>query len=77
MSEKFLPIQTILPELQETLEQHGTVIVQAPPGAGKSTLLPIFLLEQATALGGALGGGTNGAAFGRKSRAAGWLCGAL
>jgi ATP-dependent helicase HrpB len=46
MSEKFLPIQTILPELQNALKQHNTVIIEAPPGAGKSTLLPLFLLEQ-------------------------------
>lgn len=41
-----LPIEAILPEVKQRLEQHNTLIVEAPPGAGKSTLLPLFLLEQ-------------------------------
>jgi ATP-dependent helicase HrpB len=45
MSEK-LPIVEIIPEIKKQLEQHHTVILQAPPGAGKSTILPLQLLEE-------------------------------
>ncbi len=40
-----LPIQHILPQLLDDLEEHSRLIVQAPPGAGKSTLLPLHLLN--------------------------------
>ncbi len=41
-----LPIYSVLPELHQALQNHATVILQAPPGAGKSTVLPIELLHE-------------------------------
>ena len=43
---KNLPINEILPQLKENLNNHSTVILQAPPGAGKSTVTPISLLNE-------------------------------
>jgi len=40
-----LPIESVLDELQRTLESQNRVLVVAPPGAGKSTLLPLSLLN--------------------------------
>ncbi len=40
-----LPIETILPELKETLSQSTTTLLQAPPGAGKTTRVPLALLD--------------------------------
>ncbi|MEQ9547136.1 MAG: ATP-dependent helicase HrpB [Marinobacter sp.] len=40
-----LPIDQILPELNQTLEQSNTALLQAPPGAGKTTRVPLALLE--------------------------------
>jgi ATP-dependent helicase HrpB len=42
-----LPVSEIILPLKETLLQHHSVIVSAPPGAGKSTLLPLTLLNEA------------------------------
>ncbi|HLV77625.1 MAG TPA: ATP-dependent helicase HrpB [Marinobacter sp.] len=39
-----LPIDDILPELNQTLNQHTTALLQAPPGAGKTTRVPLALL---------------------------------
>ncbi len=39
------PIDSILPKLKETVLQHPSVILHAPPGAGKTTRVPIALLE--------------------------------
>lgn len=41
-----LPIVDIIPEIKKKLEQHNTVILQAPPGAGKSTILPLQLIDE-------------------------------
>lgn len=41
-----LPIADAIPEVQEKLAEHNTLIVNAPPGAGKSTLLPLALLDE-------------------------------
>ena len=41
-----LPIEPLLPELLETLRQHGRLVLQAPPGAGKTTRVPLALAEQ-------------------------------
>jgi ATP-dependent helicase HrpB len=41
-----LPILDILPQIKESLKNHNTVILQAPPGAGKSTALPPALLKE-------------------------------
>ena len=40
------PIVPVLPELFAALDNHTSVILQAPPGAGKSTLLPLELVRQ-------------------------------
>ncbi|WP_372965875.1 ATP-dependent helicase HrpB [Marinobacter sp.] len=40
-----LPIDAILPELNQTLNQSTTALLQAPPGAGKTTRVPLALLE--------------------------------
>ncbi|PCM44157.1 ATP-dependent helicase HrpB [Marinobacter sp. ANT_B65] len=40
-----LPIDHILPELKQTLEQTTTALLQAPPGAGKTTRVPLALLD--------------------------------
>ncbi|NLY12794.1 MAG: ATP-dependent helicase HrpB [Gammaproteobacteria bacterium] len=40
-----LPIDAILSELQHTLEQYSTALLQAPPGAGKTTRVPLALLD--------------------------------
>jgi ATP-dependent helicase HrpB len=41
-----LPVAEIIPEVQQKLKDHTTVIIGAPPGAGKSTLLPHCLFEE-------------------------------
>ncbi|MCH7409827.1 ATP-dependent helicase HrpB [Belliella sp. DSM 111904] len=41
-----LPVREIISQVQETLKNENTLIIQAPPGAGKSTLLPLALLEE-------------------------------
>lgn len=41
-----LPITDVIPEIQEKLANHNTLILNAPPGAGKSTLLPLALFEE-------------------------------
>jgi len=39
-----LPIQDVLPALQDALADHSNVVLQAPPGAGKTTAVPLALL---------------------------------
>lgn len=41
-----LPVNTILPQLQDCLEHADEAVLQAPPGAGKTTVVPLALLEQ-------------------------------
>lgn len=41
-----LPIDTVLPQLLQTLHSHNAAVLQAPPGAGKTTRVPLALLEQ-------------------------------
>lgn len=41
-----LPVTEIIPEVRQTLKEHTTLIIGAPPGAGKSTLLPLVLFEE-------------------------------
>lgn len=43
---KNLPIYDVLEEIQTTLQNESTLILQAPPGAGKSTVVPISLLNE-------------------------------
>lgn len=40
-----LPIDDILPQIVETLEAKGRLVLQAPPGAGKTTRVPLALLD--------------------------------
>jgi ATP-dependent helicase HrpB len=40
-----LPIQAIKSEFCQSLTDHNTIILSAPPGAGKSTCLPLWLLS--------------------------------
>lgn len=40
-----LPIEQVLPELIRELDQHTTVLLQAPPGAGKTTRVPLALKD--------------------------------
>lgn len=40
-----LPIQALLPKIQQLLTQHNTAILQAEPGAGKSTQVPLALMN--------------------------------
>ncbi|MGD8959277.1 MAG: ATP-dependent helicase HrpB, partial [Desulfobacteraceae bacterium] len=39
-----LPVDTILAELEQALEDSRNVVLQAPPGAGKTTRVPPALL---------------------------------
>lgn len=45
-SNSTLPVAEIIPEVQQKLKEHATLIIGAPPGAGKSTLLPLCLFEE-------------------------------
>ena len=39
------PIDAILPELNEAVRGHPSVVLHAPPGAGKTTRVPLSLLD--------------------------------
>lgn len=41
-----LPIHTILPELQEKISRHQSVILSAEPGSGKTTIVPLVLVNE-------------------------------
>ena len=41
-----LPIQTVLPQLHNQLENHSSVILAAEPGSGKTTIVPLTLLDK-------------------------------
>ena len=41
-----LPINAVLPEIKNALNNHTRLVLQAPPGAGKTTAVPIALLDQ-------------------------------
>lgn len=45
MKNTMLPIDPLLPDLQQTLKSTTTVLLQAPPGAGKTTRVPLALLD--------------------------------
>lgn len=40
-----LPIEAIKTQFCQSLAQHNTLVLSAPPGAGKSTCLPLWLLS--------------------------------
>ncbi|NVJ53834.1 MAG: ATP-dependent helicase HrpB [Campylobacteraceae bacterium] len=46
---KSLPINDVLDDIKQTLNQNSTLMLQAPPGAGKSTVVPISLLKESWA----------------------------
>ncbi|MEF2244461.1 MULTISPECIES: ATP-dependent helicase HrpB [unclassified Paenibacillus] len=48
---KQLPIDAILPELLQKLEQENNIVLTAEPGAGKTTRVPLALLNQSWAAG--------------------------
>jgi len=41
-----LPIQAVLPDIQQALLQRHELVLEAPPGAGKTTRVPLALLHQ-------------------------------
>ena len=46
-----LPIDTVLDELDRTLDRHNAAVLVAPPGAGKTTRVPLALLDASWAKG--------------------------
>jgi ATP-dependent helicase HrpB len=40
-----LPVDAILPDILQSLKQHASLVIEAPPGAGKTTRVPPALLE--------------------------------
>lgn len=40
-----LPAYSIATQVNESLRQHDSLVITAPPGAGKSTLLPLTILQ--------------------------------
>jgi ATP-dependent helicase HrpB len=40
-----LPVDTILPEIIDSLKRCPNLVIEAPPGAGKTTRVPVALLE--------------------------------
>ncbi len=40
-----LPIDSLLPQIVDTLKTRNTVVIEAPPGAGKTTRVPRALLD--------------------------------
>lgn len=40
------PIDTVIPQLQQSLRQHRIVLLTAQPGAGKTTQIPLALLQE-------------------------------
>ncbi len=42
-----LPIHAVLPELQESLSKHRSVVLAAEPGSGKTTIAPLALVHEA------------------------------
>lgn len=45
------PIDAVLPGIAAALDQHGVVVIEAPPGTGKSTRVPLFLAQRSDAPG--------------------------
>lgn len=44
-----LPITEVLEEINQNLEQHWQLVLEAPPGAGKTTLVPLAILKNQSA----------------------------
>ncbi|HEX8633048.1 MAG TPA: ATP-dependent helicase HrpB [Pyrinomonadaceae bacterium] len=47
-----LPIDSLLPEIVESLRHSSRLVIEAPPGAGKTTRIPPALLDAGIAAGG-------------------------
>ncbi|HYG10309.1 MAG TPA: ATP-dependent helicase HrpB [Pyrinomonadaceae bacterium] len=47
-----LPIDSLLPEIVESLRETPRLVIEAPPGAGKTTRIPPALLDSGLAAGG-------------------------
>ena len=47
-----LPIDSLLPEIVESLRHSSRLVIEAPPGAGKTTRIPPVLLDSGIAAGG-------------------------
>ncbi|MEG3051014.1 MAG: helicase-related protein, partial [Thermomonas sp.] len=45
MRETDFPIQSLLPEVLASLQDHPRLVLEAPPGAGKTTQVPLALLD--------------------------------
>ena len=45
MSETGFPIQSLLPDIRASLQDHPRLVLEAPPGAGKTTQVPLALLD--------------------------------
>ena len=45
MSENAFPIQSLLPAIRGSLQDHPRLVLEAPPGAGKTTQVPLALLD--------------------------------
>ena len=41
------PIQSLLPQIRDSLAAHPRLVLEAPPGAGKTTQVPLALLDEA------------------------------
>ena len=44
-SRSALPVDTILPEILDSLKRTANLVIEAPPGAGKTTRVPPALLH--------------------------------
>ncbi|WP_292053124.1 MULTISPECIES: ATP-dependent helicase HrpB [unclassified Brevundimonas] len=47
-----LPIHAVLESIVQSLDQHSTLVLAAPPGAGKTTVVPLRLLDRPWLKGG-------------------------
>ena len=47
MNHASFPIDEVIPQLQDKLQQHKNVVLVAAPGAGKTTRVPIALMDEA------------------------------
>ena len=45
MRETDFPIQSLLPAIRASLQDHARLVLEAPPGAGKTTQVPLALLD--------------------------------
>ena len=45
MSGTVFPIESLLPQVRASLQEHPRLVLEAPPGAGKTTQVPLALLD--------------------------------